>query len=113
MAVHLEKLYLNNRHEPLLIWIGSLSMATTLVTFFLGDKLFQHARWQFLCQVELALWALAPPFWFFYEYFYHFPKHGNPAAGFEKLKAAQDVSAKAWAAISLVLAAIYTARFPG
>jgi hypothetical protein len=111
MAVHLEKLYLNGRHQPTLLWLGALSVATTFVVFILGDRLFDQEVHRFLAQIVLALWALAPPSWFFYEYFWHFPKHGNPNAGFEKLKAAQSVSTKVWAAAAILLAALYAAKF--
>ena len=68
-----------------------------------------------LAQVLLALWVLGPPLWFFYEHFYYFPTFGNMAegAGFDKLKAAQDVTSKLWAAMAVVLGALYNKKFGG
>ena len=52
-----------------------------------------------------------PPLWFFFEHFYYFPWYGNPALGkeaFSALSAAQSVTAKLWAAMAVVLGAMYT-----
>lgn len=67
-----------------------------------------------ISQVLLTLWVLGPPLWFFYEHFYYFPSFGNMAdgAGFEKLKAAQDVTSKVWAAFAVVLGALYNKKYP-
>nr|WP_315183785.1 hypothetical protein [uncultured Albidiferax sp.] len=70
----------------------------------------RHKSW---AQVLVALWVLGPPLWFFYEHFYYFPAFGNMSegAGFEKLKAAQDVTSKLWAAMAVVLGALYNRKF--
>jgi hypothetical protein len=64
-----------------------------------------------LSQIILSIWSVGPPLWFFYEYFYHFPKYGNAEAGFDGLKAAQDITAKVWAAIAILLGVFYTMTF--
>ena len=66
-----------------------------------------------ISQLLLALWILGPPLWFFYEHFFFFPAHGNPVLGFTGLKGAQDVTSKVWAAIAVVLGAVYNKKFPG
>ena len=65
--------------------------------------------------MSIAAWVLGPPLWFFYEHFCFFPQYGNfvEGAGYEKLKAAQDVTAKVWAAFAVVLGAIYNKKFSG
>jgi len=72
-----------------------------------------NARAQTISQILLFLWVVGPPVWFFIEYFFYFPAYGNPAAGFEKLKSAQDVTAKVWAAFAVALGAMYKKKFPG
>jgi hypothetical protein len=95
------------------------------VVFFVGfiasflfikkiDKSAKKERQKTISQYLLFLWVVGPPVWFFIEYFFYFPAYGNMAdcAGFEKLKGAQDVSAKVWAAFTVVLGAMYRNRFP-
>lgn len=73
-------------------------------------------RWKHqktISQVLLALLVLGPPLWFFGEFFYYFPAYGSMAegAGFEKLKGAQEVTSKVWAAFVVVIGALYNKKF--
>lgn len=60
-------------------------------------KVFLQAVW--------VVWALAPPLWFWYEYFFLFKNRG-PADAFEAFKYGQDVASKVWLAVVAVLSGI-------
>lgn len=85
-------------HAELFAGVAVIGFAVTLLFVARGQTYSFHRK---LSQVLLALWVLGPPLWFFYEFFYYFPTYGNMAegAGYEKLKGAQDVTAKLWAAV--------------
>lgn len=89
--------------------IGILGFAASVAFLLLGKSCSQYSAWAIGIGI---FWALAPPIWFFFEYFYYFPKHGKSDASLESLSAAQDVSARVWAAFLAVLAAILTKLFP-
>lgn len=100
-------------HAPIFAVVAVVGFIASIVFILKGCILFPNSH-QTVSQVLVALWVLGPPLWFFYEYFYYFPSYGNMAegAGFEKLKAAQDVTAKLWVAFSIVIAALYNKSFP-
>jgi hypothetical protein len=54
--------------------------------------------------VHLTIWTLAPPFWFFVEWFYWFDNHANDKA-VHNLGVAQDLSGRLWAAVLAVMLA--------
>lgn len=56
-----------------------------------------------------AVWAVGPPSWFWYEYFYLYPKYGNPE-GFESLKYGQQVAVAIWAGVSLAVFALLSSE---
>jgi len=47
-----------------------------------------------------AVWAVAPPVWFWYEFFFLFRVLGDPA-GFEHFKYGQQVAVAIWAGIAI------------
>jgi outer membrane protein OmpA-like peptidoglycan-associated protein len=49
-----------------------------------------------------AIWAVAPPAWFWFEYFYLYRPLGNPEA-FEQFKYGQQVAVAIWAGVALAL----------
>ena len=49
-----------------------------------------------------AIWAVAPPVWFWYEYFYVYRSSGDPS-GFEQFKYGQQVAIAIWAGVALTL----------
>ncbi|RYY90108.1 MAG: hypothetical protein EOO15_03885 [Chitinophagaceae bacterium] len=100
------------QHAQIFAAVAVIGFIFTVV-YLLRSK--GEPRQKTISQVLLALWVLGPPLWFFYEHFYYFPTFGNMAdgAGFEKLKAAQDVTSKVWAAFAVVLGAIYNKKYPG
>jgi len=108
-----QPLYLDGPiHAPILAAIAILGFAGTLVYLARKSRANEDRT---IAQILLALWVLGPPLWFFFEHFYYFPAFGNMAegAGFEKLKAAQDVTSKVWAAFAVVLGALYNKKSPG
>jgi hypothetical protein len=52
-----------------------------------------------------AAWAILPPVWFWYEYFYLFRVRGNPAA-FEQFRYGQQLAIAIWAGVGLALFAL-------
>lgn len=113
-ASHDVPLYLNAPfpHAGFFAAVAVLGFIVSVIFMLKGEKTEKNKA---ICQFLLALWVLGPPLWFFYEHFYYFPAYGNmdEAAGFGKLKAAQDVTAKVWAAITVVLGALYNKKFSG
>jgi hypothetical protein len=55
-----------------------------------------------------AVWAIIPPLWFWYEYFYIYLPHGDPKT-FEQFKYGQQVSVAIWAGVALALFAFVSA----
>jgi outer membrane protein OmpA-like peptidoglycan-associated protein len=49
-----------------------------------------------------AIWAVGPPAWFWFEYFYLYRSLGNPEA-FEQFKYGQQVAVAIWAGVALAL----------
>jgi hypothetical protein len=49
-----------------------------------------------------VLWAVVPPIWFWFEYFFIYKPFGNPDA-FEAFKHGQQLSVAIWAAVTLSL----------
>lgn len=98
-------------HAPIFAVVAVLGFIVS-VAFILKGQRFSKKH-HFISQVLLGLWVLGPPLWFFYEHFYCFPKYGNMAGGanFEQLRAAQDVTAKVWAACAVVPGALYNKKF--
>lgn len=113
MNIEVPPLYSSSKYHPLLF--GTLFvigfLATSAVIFF-GNSYFSCTVHKRLSQIVLALWGVGPPLWFFFEYFYYFPKHGNPTAGFSSLKDAQEVTSKLWAATAALLTVFYFISFP-
>ena len=52
-----------------------------------------------------AFWVIAPPSWFFVEYYFVFDRKSD-AGAVEQLKIGQDVSQKFWAALLVLLGGI-------
>jgi len=66
---------------------------------------------ELICTILVSIWIILQPMWFFYEHFYHFPKNGNPAAGWDRLKEAQAVTSKVWIAFAVILSALLSGKF--
>ena len=49
-----------------------------------------------------AVWAVAPPTWFFYEYFFVYPKASYPGT-WESFKYGQQVAVAVWAGVTATL----------
>lgn len=114
MAVELTRLYEGKRyHAGLFAVLAVVAFFATALLILEGDQHFSGTAHKRLSQVAVAFWSVGPPLWFFFEYFYYFPKYGNSTAGFAGLKAAQDVTAKVWAAIAVLLGVFYAITFPG
>lgn len=47
-----------------------------------------------------AVWAVAPPVWFWYEFFFLYRVRGDPA-GFEQFKHGQQVAVAIWAGVAI------------
>lgn len=113
MAVPVQPLYTSKpRHGQLFAALGFIGFCANLAVLFLGQNQVDKETHKLLSQLTIGTWVLLPPLWFFYEFFYYFPANGNPLAGFERLKSVQEVSSKVWAAVAVVLAGIYSVRFP-
>ena len=112
MNFDIPPLYLGKRyHAQLFALLGVIGFVVNLMILFVAGSLMTKLEHKILSSFSVSTWVLLPPLWFFYEYFYYFPKYGNPSAGFERLKSVQDVSSKVWAAVAVVLAGIYSAKF--
>ncbi|AKU23012.1 hypothetical protein MJ904_08100 [Massilia sp. MB5] len=112
MNIPVPQLYLGKRyHAELFAVLGVLGFLVNMLILFAGGVYLDKESYKLVSSLTVSAWVLLPPLWFFYEFFYYFPKHGNPAAGFDRLKAVQDVTSKVWAAVGLVLGAIYTVKF--
>jgi hypothetical protein len=53
-------------------------------------------------KLHLTLWTIAPPLWFFVEFFLFFDNH-NSSAAVEQLRASQEVAGRFWAAVLAVM----------
>lgn len=53
---------------------------------------------QLLAKIGVAFWTLAPPIWFWFEYFYLFKRFGHPEM-LESFKHGQHVSTSIWAGV--------------
>ena len=51
------------------------------------------------------MWVIAPPSWFFVEYYFVFDRKEDPDA-LERFKVGQDIAQKFWAALLVLLAGI-------
>ena len=112
MAVCIPPLYQTSTfHVEIFATIAIVGSIFSLV-FMLKSKT-ESARARHVSQILLAMRILGPPLWFFYEHFFFFPAHGNPARSLSDLQAAQDVTSKVWAAIAVILGATYNKKFPG
>jgi hypothetical protein len=82
------------------VWIVGLSaIAFGIVTLYLSlHSLYWYPR-------VYALWVIAPPGWFFVEYYFIFDRRDDPHA-LELIKIGQDVAQKFWAALLVLLAGI-------
>lgn len=69
-----------------------------LVIYFYNDS-------KCLLKVVWALWVVAPPIWFCYEYFWLFREEGVKV-DFETFKYGQDIASKGWIAIAALLTGI-------
>lgn len=58
-----------------------------------------------LLKVVWALWIVAPPIWFCYEYFWLF-RDEKVTVTFETFKYGQDIASKGWLAIAALLTGI-------
>lgn len=97
---------------------GAIILAATLAIIFSLERVPDIAAgepvrfllWQinpFLARnIGIAVWAIGPPFWFWFEYFYLFKNYGNPG-DFEEFKHGQQVSASIWAGVVGFLVAFY------
>lgn len=104
MAVERKRLYLEKSYHAGLFAVFGTILFIATVLLINGDH-------KVLSQIAVALWTVGPPLWFFFEYFYHFPKYGNPEAGDGDLKAAQDVTAKVWAGFAVLLGVFYAIQY--
>ena len=59
-----------------------------------------------------AAWVLGVPIYFFLEHLFIFRSFGN-SDQYDQFKRVQDLAAKIWAAVIVVLAACYLKQFPG
>jgi len=57
--------------------------------------------------VVAVCWTLVPPAWFLFEYYVIFPRWGDESR-LGEFKYGQSLSAKFWAGVLVLLAAIYT-----
>jgi hypothetical protein len=113
MAVRKQELYLSGQLLPNILALAAVIGFPLCVWLIIGLKTDPQTTWyKPMCQTIGAIWAVGPPTWFIYEYSYHFPKHGNPDAGFTQLKTSQDLASKVWAAFVVVLAALFTGVYP-
>lgn len=82
--------------------IGPGLLLVTLFYVFLAWE----APEDFIMEIYLlaAIWAVGPPIWFWYEYFFVYRNHGEPDT-FELFKHGQQVSLAIWAGVALALAA--------
>lgn len=112
MAISVPPLYLDPTiHVEVFATIAVAGSISSLAFMLLSST--ESTRAKQISQILLAMWILGPPLWFFYEHFFFFPAHGNPALALSDLKAAQDVTSKVWAAIAVVLGATYSKKFSG
>lgn len=61
-----------------------------------------HSQAQSSILTLAAIWAVAPPTWFFYEYFFVYPKAGRPGT-WEAFKYGQQTAVAIWAGVTATL----------
>jgi hypothetical protein len=86
--------------QGLFVVLGVAGFIATALLILHGDQYFQNNIHKRLSQLALSVWSVGPP------------EYGNKKAGFAGLKAAQDITAKVWAAIANLLAVFYAITFP-
>jgi hypothetical protein len=55
----------------------------------------------------LCFWVIAPPVWFWYEYFFLYKKANHSPEEFDQYKFGIDLSSKIWLALVTVLLGLY------
>jgi len=97
-------------HQALYHWvllpvfvIAVLALLLTIVVLFDRPPFAWMASKEFKRAIGV-FWAIAPPVWFFVEYYCLFRNFGpTGSVDFEHFKYTQDVAAKAWAGLVAVL----------
>jgi hypothetical protein len=113
MAVELPRLYPEKHyHAGLFAALAIVGFVATVLLIEVGAAYLSSSVHKRASQLALSVWSVGPPLWFFFEYFYYFPKFGNEKAGFTGLKTAQDLTAKVWAGIAILLGVLYALQFP-
>lgn len=85
-------------------WVIGAAVVLLAVTILALARHFYYDSSSLLMAVW-ALWVVAPPIWFCYEYFWLFRKKEVKVA-FETFKYGQDIASKGWFAIAALLTGI-------
>jgi hypothetical protein len=107
MAEH-QPIYKNNKSPTVVVAAAFASIGLLLLTIAVAVDAWMTCDPTFLYIVG-AVWAVGPPSWFWYEYFYLFPKYGDPD-GFERLKYGQQVAVAIWAGVALAVFALLSSE---
>ena len=99
------------------LWISWVSGIFGVASIFLGlfrstEKFDKTSDLKIAQVVVLLIWILAPPLWFWFEYYFLYKKLGPPSngpfkLGLDEYKHGVDVSSKIWLALVTVLLAMY------
>jgi hypothetical protein len=97
-----------------IVWIFSVGLVISLGLVFVAPaetlKLDGWTIPKMMKAAVLVVWLLAPPIWFWVEYFFVDWKSAVEGSGSEQLerfKYGQDISSKIWLAVSTVLLMLY------
>lgn len=82
-------------------FIGLLSAVALAVTVCIGYSAW-NSRTVETVYLLAILWAVVPPIWFWFEYFFVYKSCGDPNA-FEAFKHGQQLTVAIWAAVTLAL----------
>ena len=93
-----------SKPERIVRRVAVFSVVALFITFLIVLNSWGSSETTFL-HITIGVWAVAPPIWFWYEYFYIYRKYAKPGT-LEVFKHGQDVSKAIWAGVLAGLLAL-------
>ena len=106
-----------NKWHKWISWLSGIFGVASIVLgcFGFGKRFDPKSPLKLTQAVVLLIWILAPPLWFWFEYYFLYKKLGPPSngplkLGLDEYKHGVDVSSKIWLALVTVLLGMYFGR---
>lgn len=99
-----QTIYLYEDPSILFRFVSCVAALLAVITIIFACVAWYHMKVTYL-YVSAANWVLAPPLWFWFEYFYIYKTFGK-RSNFDQFKHGQQVSASIWAGLVICLFAL-------